>query len=240
MFLRRLRTLMDELLQAPDTPLEERYYEQRIDPLFTDMQLDVALDAARWPPNPQGTPQTFGQAVRDLRTNYLDARRVHLYETHGVDYGGIIPNAQPASAAVEFGEIEFVTAPADRDLEYVTLENPNAYTVDLSGWTIVGPIEYTFAPGVVLPSGGVLYLSPNVAAFRSRATSPTGGEGRFVQGNYEGRMSERGGLLRLRNTQGALVDSRFHLRLSTLARWSIGVGLVLLGFSVLVLRSIRL
>jgi hypothetical protein len=240
MFLRRLRTLMDELLQAPDTPVEERYYEQRIDPLFTEMQLDVTLDAARWPPNPRGTPQTFGQAIRYLKTNYLDARRVHLYETHGIDNRGIIPGAQPTSATLEFGQIEVVTVPADRDQEYVVLENPNPYAVDLSGWTIDGPIAYTFAPGVVLPSGGTLYVSPNVAAFRSRKNSPTGGEGRFVQGNYEGRMSERGGILRLTNAQGALIDSRLHLRLSTLTRWTIVVGSVLLSCSVGVARSTRL
>jgi hypothetical protein len=215
-------------------------YEQRIDPLFTEMQLDVALDAARWPPNPRGIPQTFGQAIRDLKTNYLDARRVHLYETHGIDNRGIIPGAQPTSATVEFGQIEVVTVPADRDQEYVALENPNPYAVDLSGWTIDGPIEYTFAPGAVLPSGGRLYVSPNVAAFRSRENSPTGGEGRFVQGNYEGRMSERGGILRLANAQGTLVDSQLHLRLSTLTRRSMAAALVLLGCSVLVLRSTRL
>jgi hypothetical protein len=230
---------MDELLQAPDTPIDERVYERRIDSLFAEMQLDVALDAAHWPPNTRGAPQTFGQAVRDLEIHYLDARRIHLFETHGVDNQGIIPNAQPASAAVEFGAFEIVTIPADRDQEYITLENPNSYAVDLSGWTIEGPIEYTFAPGVVLPAGGTLYVSPNVVAFRSRTTSPMGGEGRFVQGNYEGRMSERGGLLRLVNARGTLVDSRAHLRLSTLTRRSISVGLGLLVCSVWVLRSIR-
>jgi hypothetical protein len=231
---------MDRLLQAPDTPLDERYYEQRIDPLFTEIQLDVALDAERWPPNTRGGSQTLGQAIRDLETLYLDARRIHLYETHSVENGGIIPSTQPISATVQFGKIEMATAPADRDQEYLTLENSNSYAVDLSGWTIGGPIEYTFAPGVVLPAGGTLYVSPNVAAFRSRGTSPTGGEGRFVQGNYEGRMSERGGLLRLANAQGELVNRRFHLRLSTVTRWSIAVGLVLLACSVQVLRSIRL
>jgi len=241
MFLRRLRTLMDELLQAPDTPMEQRHYEQRIDQLFAEMQLDVALDAARWH-NAQGTSQTFSQAVRDLETNYLDARRIHLYETHGVDNGGIVPSAQPISATVEFGPIGLVTASVERDQEYLTLVNPNSFAVDLSGWTIDGPIQYRFAPGVVLPAGGTLYLSPNVVAFRNRAHSPTGGEGHFVQGNYVGRVSETGGLLRLVNAQGTLVDSRFRLSLGLLGRWSIAGWLVLLGLSVLnrLLRSTRL
>jgi hypothetical protein len=221
---------MDELLQSSETPMDERYYEQRIEQLFTQMQLGVALDAARWP-NSLEPAQTFGQGIRDLQTNYLDARRVHLFETHGVDNDGVVPDAQPAGAKVELGAIGFVARARDRDQEYLALVNPNAYAVDLSGWSIKGPIDYEFAPGVVVPSGGTLYVSPDVVAFRHRTSSPTGGEGHFVQGNYDGRLSEKGGLLRLENAQGMLVDSRFHWSLSALSRWLLVAGLVALGIS---------
>ena len=39
--------------------------------------------------------------------------------------------------------------------------------------------------------------SPDVVAFRSRAESPAGDEGLFVQGNYRGRLSNTWGVLRL-------------------------------------------
>jgi hypothetical protein len=227
MFLRRLRTLMDELLEAPGTPIEKRYYERRIEQLYTQMQLAAALDAARWP-SIQGLSQTFGQAVRDLQRNYLDVRRVHLYETHGVSNGGIIPGAQPVTATVEFGPIGLVVSPRDLNREYLTLVNPNAYAVDLSGWQIEGGIEYTFAPGVVLPAGDMLYLSPDVVAFRHRPSSPTGGEGRFVQGNYQGWLSETVGIVHLIDDKGRQVDSRFFMGLSWLSRWPVAVGAVLL------------
>jgi len=48
MYLRRLRTVMDEYLQPPDTPANDLYFERRIDELFAQMEADIALDAARW------------------------------------------------------------------------------------------------------------------------------------------------------------------------------------------------
>jgi hypothetical protein len=211
MFLRRLRTLMDEFLQPPGTPVEERHYERRIDELFTQMQLDVALDAALWS-NAEGWPaQPFTEAVHSLRTDYLDVRRVHLYRTHGSGNKGIIPDAQPITTSVRFGPIGFASAAEDPDTEYLTLVHDHPYAVDISGWRIAGAVEHTFQAGVVLVSGGTLYVSPNVNAFRTRTTSPTGGEGWFVQGNYDGRLSNGMGILKLYNASGTLVASRFVL-----------------------------
>ena len=78
------------------------------------------------------------------------------------------------------------------------------FAVDLSDWRIAHDIEYTFQPGVVLPAGETLYLSPDVVAFRARDTAPTGNEGHFVQGNYRGRLSNRWGLLVLHDADGRM------------------------------------
>jgi hypothetical protein len=201
MYLRRLRTLMDEYLQPPGTPPDRRHFETRIDALYTQMLADVIRDARRWPVV-WGAPQTFEQALNILQVEYLEARRVHLYETHGPSNQGVVPDAQPPRTRVEFGPLEPDPASGDQDKEYLTLTNPNDFAVDLSGWRIAHDIEYTFQPGVVLPAGEMLYLSPDVVAFRGRATSPTGGEGCFVQGNYRGRLSNRWGLLVLYDTDG--------------------------------------
>ena len=42
-------------------------------------------------------------------------------------------------------------------------------------WTAA--LSHKLQPGTVIPAGGVLYLSPNVAAFRARATAPQGRNG---------------------------------------------------------------
>ncbi|MBN1582380.1 MAG: CotH kinase family protein [Anaerolineae bacterium] len=208
MYLRRLRTVMDLFLQPPGTPDSEQYYERRIDALVAQIQPDVALDAAKWPTD-WGDPQTFEEAIDILKRDYLAARRVYLYQTLSVDRGGIIPNAQPATVSVELGhDIDFAPASGDQDQEYLTLVNRDNIAVDMSGWEISGDIHYIFRPGVVLPAGGTLYVSPDVAAFRNRASSPTGGEARFVQGNYDGRLSNRWGFLRLYNADGVLVDTQ--------------------------------
>jgi hypothetical protein len=91
--------------------------------------------------------------------------------------------------------------------------NPNDYAVDLSGWRIIHDVEHTFQPGVVLPAGGTLYLSPDVVAFRARAIGPTAGEGHFVQGNYRGRLSNRWGVLTLYDAEGRMVAHKLFLSL---------------------------
>jgi len=71
------------------------------------------------------------------------------------------------------------------------------------GWGI----EYTFLPGTVIVAGDSLYVSPNVRAFRSRTISPTGGEERFVQGNYRGHLSNWSETVKLFDECGHLVSS---------------------------------
>lgn len=79
--------------------------------------------------------------------------------------------------------------------------------MDISGWSVKGGIELTFAPGTVIPAGKTIYLSPSVRAFRQRAASPTGGEGLFVVGNYSGHLSELGESLTLQDNTGRVVDT---------------------------------
>ena len=82
MYNRRLRTLMDEFLQPPGTPVEDRYFESRIaelQPLLTDL---TAQDLAKW--GSWGTRQTFAQALNILRNDYLAVRRQHLFVTHSI------------------------------------------------------------------------------------------------------------------------------------------------------------
>jgi hypothetical protein len=213
MYLRRLRTLMDQLLQPPGTPAHELHYEGRIRELSTQMRAELALDAAKWPVQ-WGEEQSFDQAIAILEEEYLAVRRVHLYRTHGPERGGIIPQAQPADAGLTFGPLEHAPPSGDQDQEYFTLLNPNPYAVDLSGWEIEGDIRYRFRPGVVIPAGGTLYVSPDVLAFRSRTTPPTGGQGHFVQGDYRGQLSNAGGTLKLYRADGTFVTAK-----SFLGRW---------------------
>jgi len=199
MFLRRLRTVMDELLQRPGTPAGRLLFENRIDQMFASAQRHL--------------PGSVAGAVNSLK-NYFPPRRVQLYVDHSIHnttnppVGGNagIPDSQPADAAVRFGSYDSNPASADQDQEYVELINPNDYAVDLSGWKLTGGVEHEFPPGTVIISGGSLYVTPDVRAFRQRAVSPTGGQGRFVQGSYRGHLSNWGETVELVNAAGTVVD----------------------------------
>jgi hypothetical protein len=224
MYLRRLRTVMDEFLQPPGTPYADLFIESRIDELVARMASDVALDYRKWA-NPwswggqEGYPrdQSFTYAINVLKNDYVAVRRTHLFITHNVDkvasyriagsYSAAIPNAQPANPAIQFGAYEYNPPSGNQDEEYIELVNPNSYAVDISYWQLVGGLEHGFRPGTVLVAGGRLYVSPNVRAFRSRTTSPKGGEGRFVQGNYQGHLSSWGETISLLDRYGRPVDT---------------------------------
>lgn len=199
MFLRRTRTVIDELLQSPSTPSAQRYFENRISELYAPVRpLLGNLDSS----------------VNSLKS-YFPTRRTQLYIDHNIDnkasqpVGGNagIPNAQPAQVTLAFGDFDFDPASGDQDEEYVEIVNPNAYAVDLSGWRLERGIEHTFAPGTVIVAGGSLYVSPSVRAFRSRAVSPTGGQGLFVQGDYKGHLSNSGETVELLDRNGRTVDT---------------------------------
>ena len=139
---------------------------------------------------------------------------MHLYETHGPAGSGLVPGPQADRPQIVFGELEPNPASGNQAEEYLTLVNGGEVAVDLSGWTISHDVQYTLRPGIVIPAGATLYLTPDKAAFRRRATSPRGGEGRFVQGDYRGSLSNRWGLLTLSNAEGQVVARKLFFSLA--------------------------
>ena len=218
MYLRRLRTLMDEFLKPPNTPEEELYYEPRIDMLASLLYEDAALDAAKWNSHAWGNgstapnyPQSLMEAVEELKYYYLPERRRQLF--NGLASGAReIPNAQPAGTVITFGTIETYPAGGNLDQQYVQLRNPNGFAVDISGWTLSRGQDsdihlFTFRGGTVIPANSVIYVAADRVAFRSRNLSPTGGQALFVVGDFGGRLAARGEILHLTDRQQVTVDS---------------------------------
>ena len=215
MYRRRLRTLMDELLQSPGTEANLLHYETRIAEMTAQIASDVELDRAKW--GWYGTEQPLTDATNILINEYLVLCRTHLFVTHNADnvasydkansFSAQIPNEQPSTFAVNIGDIEFNPASTNQDEEYIELTNPNSFAVDISGWKLTGGVEFTFKPGTIIRAGNNMYVSPNVKSFRARQTTPTGNQGHFVQGNYKGHLSNWPETINLLDKSETIVSS---------------------------------
>ncbi len=109
-----------------------------------------------------------------------------------------------ADATEDLGEIVFNPLSGNQDEEYIAIRNPTENAVDITGWKLTGGIDYVFAKGVVIPAGGVLYISPDVNAFRTRTTGPSASQGLFVQGNGGKYLSNGGATVELRAADNTL------------------------------------
>ena len=184
LYLRRLRTVMDEVLQSSATPRARRYFENRA----------AEIIAPASPP--------LSSNISSIN-NYLNSRRNVLFN----NYPGLIPASQPANPDIRISAAEHNPVSANQDEEYIVLTNDEATEIDISGWKLTGGVEFTFAPGTVIERGGDLYVSPDTLAFRNRATSPTGNEERLVVGPYAGHLSNFGETLNLLDTAEGIVSA---------------------------------
>jgi hypothetical protein len=217
MYLRRLRTLMDQFIQLPDTPMDQRHFENRIDAMVAQMAPDAQLDFQKWGSwktdavtgkisyDPAVVP-TWEEEVAVLRNEYFPLRRVFLYNSLTQANGGQELPAQVGAPEIRFGQLDYSPASGNQDEEYIQLINSNAVAVDISGWQLVGGVQHTFRPGTVIPAGGTLYVSPNVNAFRARGSGPSGGQSLVVQGSYQGHISNHGATISLVATDGTVLD----------------------------------
>ena len=194
LFLRRLRTVMDDELQPPGT----------VNGLF-EQRARAWMDALA--PNVSAAVTNQLPGVLD----FFPGRRTGLYQTYstasGVGADALIPDAQPTEATIRIGDIDFSPSTGNQDMEYIQLVNTNTYAVDISGWRLTDAVSMTFDPGTVIPAGGMLYASPDSAAFRARPTGPTGGQQLQVQDRYNGHLSSFGETITLVDRATNTVDS---------------------------------
>lgn len=88
----------------------------------------------------------------------------------------------------------------DEDEEYVELFNRGMTAVALRGWSLAGGIRFTFESGILEP-GGFMVVCRNPPGFRARY-----GNAIPVAGPYNGRLSNAGESVVLRNPRGVCAD----------------------------------
>ena len=191
MVARRVRTLADQLVATGHYERRTQEMLDQIDP--PGVTSDADLDFNKW--GSWGNGNNMAQACARLGTDYLVPRRAFVYGALG------LPDAQPAAPAMQFGAVDVLPVSGNQLEEYIEIVNPNAFAVDLSGWSVTGAVRHTFVPGTVVPASGsghnTLHLVKDPVAFRARATGPGGGQGLLVQGSYDGQLSTRGETLYL-------------------------------------------
>ena len=229
MYLRRVRTLMDELQQTNGTPANQLHYEQRIDELAPLLAPDAALDLTKWGTWGGGSTgvainsaywRTLPQSVEELKTNYLPRRRTWVFTQK---MGGELPNAQPTNMIITFGPLDFNPLSGNQAEEYLQLNNTNSIAVDISGWKLAGAIEHTFQGGVVMPANSQMFVVPDKKAFRQRTRTPKGGMGLYVEGPYQGQLSARGETITLQDKSGRIVRTNTYVGAPTAAQNSLRI-----------------
>ncbi len=234
MWTRRMRTLMDTLMQPPGTAnglLETRMRQiaASIDPdPAVSTWTDGDLDSVKWGFERGFIKNRPREEVERLVTGYFAPRRTFLFNqtasrpllfsqqagNAGVPIPNLPQSASPGSVVVD--SLDFYPPGNSQDAEYLILRNTTTQAIDVSGWQLSGAVEHTMEGGTVIPSGpgtavsgykGLLHLTKNAAAFRARTTGPRGGEMRFVQGGYDGQLSARGETIELRDAAGQLITA---------------------------------
>lgn len=226
MFVRRMRTLMDSFMQPPGTT--DGLFEKRMreivatvdpDPADPSPWTDGDLDSARWGFNTNFVANRPREEVERVVTNYFWPRRGFLFNKGSgrPTFNGVnVPDAAQTNVPgmVVIDSLDFLPEGNTQSNEYVTLRNTTGQAVDISGWRVKGQISYTFKNGTVIPAGsglastnyiGLLHLVKDARSFRARAIGPTGGQRRFVQGNYDGQLSARGGTVNLYDATNLLI-----------------------------------
>ena len=108
-------------------------------------------------------------------------------------------SAAPArDDAIVISELHY--HPASGDAEFIELHNTSHETVDLSGWFFSEGIYFVIPTGTVIPPRGFLVVAGNASYLKSLY----GIEG--VVGDFQGRLSNGGERIALRNSEGRVVD----------------------------------
>lgn len=77
MYLRRIRTLVDQVMQPLATPYADRYLENEADRLLALIGDDAVLDNEAW--GMWGIPQSQEEAVELMKDGWMDPRRQYFY-----------------------------------------------------------------------------------------------------------------------------------------------------------------
>ena len=116
------------------------------------------------------------------------------------------PNNPARNQDVVVNEIMFAPPYTQKKSEFIELHNRGRSTANLSGWHFTDGVEFTFPKGTKIPAGGFLVVAGDESFLRGMHGNIN------VIGNFEGKLSNKGDVVRLVDEVGNLVsqvDYRF-------------------------------
>ena len=182
MYLRRLRTLMDQFMNGKLEQMVTRHYEL--------IRPSAKLDNQVWKRG------DIDEGYEQLLTEQLPQRREQLYDTYGPRGEGLIPGAQKKDPRAG------ISAFPREGLLVVANEESEA--VDISGWRVKGDAKFEFKPGTVIPSKSKVVVCADVLACKA--------SGRFAKarvmklGPYKGALKEQGEGIELLDSGGRVLS----------------------------------
>jgi hypothetical protein len=113
----------------------------------------------------------------------------------------------PADYNVVINEIHYNPDVKTELVEFVELYNRGPEDIDLSGWYFSNGISYQFGAGATLPASGCIIVAQNLAHIQAkwnngRTLIPTN----CLFGPFEGKLSNEGETIELRNADGEQID----------------------------------
>jgi hypothetical protein len=118
------------------------------------------------------------------------------------------PDAPLPSPAVVFSEIMYHPVREDALIdrhEFLEIHNRAAVTVDVSGWRVLGDVQFTFPPGSILPATGYRVIAKDRAALMAIPSYALAAAD--IVGEYAGQLDNGGATITLVDAAGAIVDA---------------------------------
>ena len=88
----------------------------------------------------------------------------------------------------------------DSQTEWIELANTMSFDMDLGGWSLTGAVEYDFPPNTTIAAGRYLVVAADPSKVRLRSAFEK------ALGPFEGRLSNQGERIELRNVSGRLMS----------------------------------
>ena len=219
LYLRRLRTLMDQELKEPGVAESDVPFMVKIREMANLMSKDAELDDKKWPNDNTDSvidvwpsdkrPENITKAIDEIWNDYVVPRREHLFITHsitntakevgyGTGYNAGIPEAQSDIAKLKENIYAFCVWD-----EAIVIVNDNDEAVDMSGWSLTGAVKFDFPSGTVCDMNDIILVVKDRMAFIEAYDEYLSDE--VIVGNASFNSS---GEMALKASDGAIVFSK--------------------------------